>query len=358
MLGPALHTHGGIAALVNAYGTHGLFARWPLEYLATDAGGGPLRRLAALARAAGALVLLLARERPVLLHIHGASHEFWRASLFMALALAARTRFLLHLHGAGFAEFFESECGRAGRALVRFFLARAACIVVPTERTQRSLRAMCPPAEVVCLPNPVDGVPLLRAGQRRSMLVYVGRLDARKGLYELLNAFGALRLQHPEATLVCAGEGDTDEARRFCELLGIADAVVFTGWIGQDEKRLLLQRAAAFVLPARQAGMPMTLLQAMEAGVPVVAAAGSEVVLHEVNGLVFPPGDVVSLRRMLSRLLHDGALAARLAARARSSVRVRCSADRVLAQLGSLYAGLGVRRSRRPALVAAPGETA
>ncbi len=358
MLGPALHTRGGIAALVNAYGAHGLFARWSLRYVATDTGGGALRRLAALVRAAAVLMLLLVRERPVLLHIHGASRGFWRASLFMALALAARTRFLLHLHGGGFAGFFEDGCGRVGRALARFLFARAACIVVPTEGTQRWLRRTCAPVEVVCLPNPVDGAPLLPAGQRRSMLLYVGRPDARKGLYELLHAFSALRLQHPDATLVCAGEGDAQEPRRFCELLGIADAVVFTGWIGQDEKRVLLQRAAAFVLPGRQAGMPITLLQAMEAGVPVVAAAGSELIVHGVNGLLFAPGDVGSLRRMLCRLLHEGTLAAGLAARARSSVRVRCSADRVLAQLDSLYGSLGVRRSRSAALVAASGEAA
>jgi glycosyltransferase involved in cell wall biosynthesis len=156
----------------------------------------------------------------------------------------------------------------------------------------------------------------------------------------------ALRGAVPDVLLVCAGEGDRAAVARYAERLGIADAVKFTGWVGPSGKRALLESAAVFALPSYDEALPVSLLEAMAAGVPaVVSPVGGvpEVVVDSVSGFFAAPGDIATLQRLLKKLLLDRRLGVRIGAAARESVRLRCSPERALVRLGELYAGLGLR---------------
>ncbi len=347
MLGTALDTRGGISSVVNTYIAHGLMHRWPVRYIPThrDANGPVklLTMLQALARTAVALV----RERRTVVHVHVAPRaSFWRKAVFVGLAFAARCPVILHLH-SGFTRFYEHDCGAPAQALARWMLARATRIIVPTERKRRWVASVAPAAKVVRIAHPVTDVTLMPLPGRRTMIIYVGRLERRTGLYDLIEAVSALRLRIPEVTLVCAGEGDRAAAAEFAERVGVADAVTFTGWVTPAELRTLLQRAAAFVMTSYVDVMPVSLLEAMVARVPLIATAVddvTEIIDDGVNGFLFRPGDVPALHRVLSRLLHDGALAARVATAARRNVAERFAAETILSQLGALYTELDIAR--------------
>jgi glycosyltransferase involved in cell wall biosynthesis len=343
MLGTAPDTRGGITAVLDAYRAAGLFERWPVEYVATHCEGGAGAKLLAAARGLHRFLGIVLAQRDVLVHVHCASRaSFWRKCVFMAIAFAARCPVMLHLHGGGFARFYEEECGPLGRCAVRFFVARAACVLALTERWRAWLAPLN--ANVVCLPNPVrlEAAPAPRG--RRNLILFLGRIEDAKGIAELLKAFAALRASVPDAELVCAGAGGIEAAARQADMLGIDDAVRFPGWLGADEKRAWLRRAGVFVLPSHAEGLPMSLLEAMAAGLPVVASAVGgipDVVQHGVNGLLVAPGDEVDLLRALRRMLRDPRRAATLGAAARETVRARHAPEQVLARLGEIYAGLG-----------------
>lgn len=346
MLGTAPETRGGIAAVIQAWRAAGAFERWPVDYVATHCDGGPGAKLLAAARGLRRFVALLARHRRVLVHVHCASRaSFWRKSVFMAIAHAARCPVVLHLHGGGFARFYEEECGPLGRRLVRHFLGRAACVIGLTEGWRDWLAPFN--LNVVCIPNPVRAAPAV-PGARGNVILFLGRIEEAKGVPELLKAFAVLRNTVRDAELVCAGSGDLEGAQRRAEALGIGDAVRFTGWLDEAGKRAWLARAGALALPSHAEGLPMSLLEAMAAGVPVVASAVGgipDVVKHGVNGLLVAPRDSVDLLRALRRLLREPALAARLGAAGRETVRARFSPEQVLARLDEVYAGLGVARA-------------
>jgi glycosyltransferase involved in cell wall biosynthesis len=146
--------------------------------------------------------------------------------------------------------------------------------------------------------------------------------------------------------LLCAGEGDRGAVARYAERLGIADAVKFTGWVGPSGKRALLEAATVLALPSYEEALPMSVLEAMAAGLPVVVSPVGgmpEIVADGVAGLFAAPGDVTTLHRQLKKLLLDRSLAARMGAAARESVRLRCAPGRVLAALGGVYAALGLQ---------------
>ena len=155
----------------------------------------------------------------------------------------------------------------------------------------------------------------------------------------------------PGCALRCPTCGSCARARaiaptfeRHAEKLGIRDAVSFTGWVGPSGKRALLENAAVFALPSYDQALPASLLEAMDAGVPVVASSVGgvpEMVAEGVTGFLVVPGDVATLQRLLRKLLLDRALGARIGAAARQSVRLRCAPERALARLEALYGALG-----------------
>ncbi len=334
MIGPASGARGGAAALVDTWRAHGLFTRWPVHYLPVRS-DGPLKDDVVLFwKALRDFAALIAEHRRLAVHVHVSSRGgVWREVLFMSAALAANCPLVIQLHGAGF------------DPAMRWLLERAACVLVPCEAMKAQLRSQVRNAHVVCLPPAVALEPLAPA-EKPALVVFLGRLEAGKGIYDLLDAVASLRAAVPDLRLACAGDGDRTGVARYAERLGIADAVKFTGWVGPSGKRALLEHAAVFALPSSAEGMPVSLLEAMSAGVPVVASPVGgipEAVLDGSTGLLVAPGDKIGLERALRRILLDRALAAKLGAAARESARLRFSPARVLPRLEDLYARLGVR---------------
>ena len=338
MLGVPPETRGSVAAVVGTYRAQGLFKRWPIDYF--DAPLPAARRV--LAAAAGGMRLAL--------HAHLSVQGFWRDAALVGVALTLRCPVLIQLHGRGFERFYD-ECEGLTRALVRAMLERAASVLVPTESLKSWVRATARQAEVACLPNPVAVEPPAKDPARPNLVLFLGHMAPDKGVFDLLEALAAVSVDVPDLRLVCAGDGDRVAVARYAERLGIAELVKFTGWVGPSGKRALFEAAAVLAAPSYDAALPMSMLEAMAAGVPVAAAAVGgipEVIVDGVSGMLVAPGDSASLARTLRTLLADHALAARLGNAARESVRLHHSAERALPRLEELYAALGVQCSLSP----------
>jgi glycosyltransferase involved in cell wall biosynthesis len=209
------------------------------------------------------------------------------------------------------------------------------------------VRSICRNANAVTVPNPVEAIPAAGTPQARNMVLFLGKLRQSKGIFDLLHAVANVRATIPDLRLVCAGDGERIAVARYAERLGIADAVKFTGWVGPSGKRALLENAAVFALPSYDEALPMSLLEAMSAGVPAIASPVGgvhEVVVDGVTGFLAAPGDTRTLERLLRNLLSDRALAERVGAAGRQSVRLRYSPERALPRLESLYADIGLAR--------------
>ena len=331
MLGVAPETRSGIATIVDAYRAHGLFKRWPITYIATHGDGALADNAVRLARAAREFGALIAQHRRMVVHAHVASGS-WRQATFMAAALAAGCPLIVHLHGSR----FDSS--------VRWFLNHAAMVCVPCEATRLWVKSVARRADVVVTPPPVAAeVP--QVGAKPNLVLFLGRLVAEKGIYDLLQAIALVRASVPDVRLVCAGEGDRIGVARYAERLGIADAVKFTGWVGPSGKRALLEHAAVFALPSYDEGLPVSLVEAMGAGIPVIASPVGgipEVVVDGSSGYLVGAGDARSLHRAIARILADRSLARRLGDAARQTALARFDADKALASVEDLYEALGV----------------
>jgi glycosyltransferase involved in cell wall biosynthesis len=180
------------------------------------------------------------------------------------------------------------------------------------------------------------------AGLGPETVLFLGRLDAQKGLDVAIEAWTRVVTRRPAARLVLVGDGPAravleDKAQS----LGLTGRVSFLGTRSDPER--LLQASQIFVLPSRSEGMSNALLEAMATGLPCVASrigGNSDLVEHEVTGLLMPPGDAAALADMLCALLEDGSLRNRLGTAARAAVIERYGMDRIVREYMELYATL------------------
>lgn len=147
-------------------------------------------------------------------------------------------------------------------------------------------------------------------------LLYTGRLSAAKGVPILLQALQQVVRQHPDLTLTLVGDGpDRPALERLANELDLTPYLKFVGYQSQDAVREYLHNSDIFVLPSFSEGLPVALMEALAAGVPVVttSVAGiSELVEQDINGYLVPPGAVEPLAQRIDALLKDAALRQRL----------------------------------------------
>lgn len=153
--------------------------------------------------------------------------------------------------------------------------------------------------------------------------------------------------------LALAGDGALRaELQDAVSTMGLDDRVHFLGQLDHDDLLHLTAAADAVVLSSTHEGLPVTVVEAMAAGTPVVATAVGgipEVVEDGRSGLLVPPGDPPALAGAIERILRDGDLRARIAAGGAARVREFCPIEQIAERHEALYdslVGAGAREVR------------
>ena len=137
-------------------------------------------------------------------------------------------------------------------------------------------------------------------------LLYVGRLIERKGLFYLLEAFGALAEAMPGLRLTLAGDGpDLDRLEKYCNHHDLGSKVKLTGRLTREQLLPLYQSTSVFVMPSLEESLPNAVLEAMASGLPIVTTHTGARELLDSNGLVVERADCEALRRALERYLQE-----------------------------------------------------
>ena len=232
---------------------------------------------------------------------------------------------------------------RAGRVLRRQ-VARGAVVHASSGATADAVRELLPGAEVhvvhlapLPLPEPADRCPIAEL-DGRDFVVAVATLERRKNLPQLVRAFGEIAPMHPELRLVLAG-GDGDDRPAVDAAVDalpreVGARVLFTGYVDDAVRAWLLHHARVLAYPSLDEGFGFPLLDAMGAGLPIVAStAGS---IPEIAGdaaLLCDADDLDGLAAALHAALDDDAERARLVAagtRRLSALSWRSTADHLI----------------------------
>ncbi|MBK8899830.1 MAG: glycosyltransferase family 4 protein [Anaerolineaceae bacterium] len=323
MVGPGQGKPGGILALTDAL-VPVLAQEVDLRYFPTvqryansEMGQLSRRNVRLALNQYGRFLRELSQFRPDLVHIHTSQGLGWlKDTFYVALSKLYGRRLILHVHAAE----YDALVGRKSRLLqayTRFMLNRAEAVIAVSTGWKKALSRLVPEERIYAFRPCLDVEaysPTVARTDNPVNAVFLGTIGARKGAFDLIEAMQLIPRRTPLRLWLAGGgekEGDLEKARHKIMLLGLEDRCELIGTVQGQAKTELLQKAHIFVLPSYNEGLPFAIIEAMAAGLAIVATpvGGIPEVVHDgQNGLLVGPGDVQALAASLVQLTADSHL--------------------------------------------------
>lgn len=333
-VGVAPEDKGGIASVLKMYRRHFTGARF------FTSKARPLAFLFVCIRF-GRLLAVTPKIRIV--HIHGASRgSFYRKyTLFLIAKYLFRRKVIYHVHGAEFHLFYE-KAGGFMQGRIRHFIDEADVVICLSESWKRFFLQHFWPSRIMVVPNTVENVtPRSDTQQEKVIFLFMGRIGERKGIYDLVKAASLLSMQYDQQFEIwMGGDGNVQAVECLVESNGLQDTIFLKGWVTGHAKEELFRKATVFVLPSYNEGLPISILEAMSYGMPVIATdVGGipELVKNGESGLLIKAGDIAVLRDAMERFIQDRQLAQRMGLASADIVQREFVFDQTKATLEKLY---------------------
>jgi len=300
---------------------------------------------------------LIARRYDVA-HIQSSGSGFLGNAVYALLARLTSAKVLFHLHGTDW-DYFYTSAPPTRRRLIRWGLALPHCIVVLYSLWADKLRAIGLKQPIAVARNFVHDEPqperslILQTreelGLRDSdfIVLFVGSVGWRKGVFDILKAVPLVAAEDQSIRFVLAGgEEDPGEME---QILGIVRTERLERWVtalGEIERSTvpaLLGLAELFLLPSHIEGMPISIIEALRSGVPVVSTpvgAIPEMIEDHVSGILVTPGQPVRIAQAVLELRRDDSLRARVGAAGRGVFLEKFEYSKGIDEIRALYQSL------------------
>jgi glycosyltransferase involved in cell wall biosynthesis len=344
MFGTGLDVKGGVTSVEKLI-INNVPPEIVISHIPTIVQGSVWQNICVFAGAIGNLLSKIVCQQVDAIHIHFSERgSTLRKSILIAIGLIFRQSIILHAHGATYKEFYAGLPILIQKILV-FLFGNCSRIIVLSESWQDYYASNfgLDKDRVTVLYNPVDLPSHIpdRQGRKQLKFIFLGRIGKRggaldiaqsvmsfpkqdKGAFDLINAFAALSESDRNcAELILAGNGDLAAANQLIGELKLTDKITILDWLDAQQRDELLAAADVFILPSYNEGLPMSMLESMAWGLPVIVTPVGgipEVIVDKENGLLVEPGNQEQLLAAMQSLIGDEGLRISLGAAARDRV--------------------------------------
>lgn len=332
-------TRGGITTLAADILNSDLKAHYDLKYIASQA--EELGNIGKALLAASATLQFIAQcvlNRPQLVYIHiGSNASLYRESAFAILGRLFRLPVISHFH-AGDVDLYMARQTRFGRWFIRSAIGISSRVIAVSKESARQLAELNGELRISILPNAINTSTFLALRRPEEIssepvrLLFVGAVGKLKGEKDLLRALQLVKKAGVEVRASLLGYR-AESAAEYCRELGITDLIEHLGPVAMDRRLDFYRRADIFVLPTYAEAMPIAVIEAMAAGLPVVATKVGgipEIMDDEVEGSFVGCGDVKELAERILLLSRDPKKRIEMGKNAQARVRDQMSFDKYI----------------------------
>lgn len=306
---------GGIAAVVNGYRGSQLEKDFNIIYVESYKDGGKITKFLKAITGYFHFAKVLLVDKPDLVHIHSSfGPSFYRKMPFIYMAFWAKKPIINHIHGADFDEFYVNVSEKKKR-LIKKTYNKCSVLIALSEEWKERLSQIVPESKITIIENysilHEDALEQRLNRKCNNTVLFLGELGKRKGCYDIPAVVREVKKKIPDVKFVLAGAGseaDENAIKQLVEKNGASENVVFPGWVRGEEKDRLLREADVFFLPSYNEGMPMSVLDAMGYGLPVVSTnvGGIPKIVHDgENGYCCEAGDFGGLATGIIELIAN-----------------------------------------------------
>lgn len=305
---------GGIAAVISGYYGSRLEEDYNMIYVESYKDGGKFSKLIKGIQGYLKFAKVLFVDKPDLIHIHSSfGPSFYRKIPFIYMAVLAGKPVINHIHGANFDEFYIKASTRRKRIIKKIYN-KCEMLIALSEEWKDKLSIIVPEKKIAIVENySVLHEDALRERNKREsnhIVLFLGELGKRKGCFDIPEVMEQIVKQIPDIKFILAGVGTAQDEmliRRLVKEKRLEENVEFPGWVRGELKDKLLRKADVFYLPSYNEGMPMSILDAMGYGLPIVSTnVGGipKIVQDKVNGYCVEPGDIARMAKAIESLIE------------------------------------------------------
>lgn len=338
---------GGIAAVISGYYGSELEKKYDITYVESYKNGSKFQKIFKGIKGYFDFLKIVLFNKPDLVHVHSSfGMSFYRKLPFIFIASFFKIPIINHIHGAEFNSFY-TNASKKKQMLIKHTYRRCAALVALSEEWKEKLSQIVPLDKITIIENYsiLHRDALIERLERttNNTVLFLGELGKRKGCYDIPEIVSDVVREIPDVKFIMAGTGAaTDEnniKKRIMEKC-VSDNLVFPGWIRGSEKDKILRYADVFLLPSYNEGMPMSILDAMGYGLPVVSTnVGGipKIVENGRNGYTLFPGDVAGISKAIIGILTDERVRKQYGKESFNIVQDKYSLESHLKKLMDLY---------------------
>ena len=299
------HPKGGIAQVLYNY------EQYVFPHFKCITNSGDANKFKKLIKAIGGLIQMgyrLSCDRNIgIVHIHTASYNsFKRSSWFVLLAKLFRKKVILHIHGGGFKEYYATN-----PQWIISVLDKCDVIITLSVSWKQFYQSITCCPHIFIVENIISPPVLKQVGKSddRFHLLFLGLVDRQKGIFDLLETMHEyIEVFRNKLVLHIGGNGQIYILREMIAQYELNDIVTYEGFVSGTRKTDLLLGCDAFILPSYTEGLPVSILEAMSYGKPILSTPVGgipEVVEQNVNGILFQPGDKKAMIEAIELIMND-----------------------------------------------------
>ena len=275
-------------------------------------------------------------------HIHLSSRgSYSRKSIVVKLVKFFNAKVIIHLHGSEFVGFYSDESNERKQKKIRATFNAADKLIVLSKSWKIWVKTLVDdPQKLVIVYNMTTKSQVVRQAQPQQNILFLGRLGHRKGVADLINAYSQIVTNFPNSRLQLGGDGDVEKYKRQVAELNLAANVEFLGWVNGPNKLDYLSKAYMYILPSYNEGFPLGVIEAMSAGLPILASTAGgipDAITDGEQGLLIEAGNVDALAVGLADLLQNTTKATKLGQAAKLKFENNFSPDIIIPQLLAIY---------------------
>lgn len=300
---------GGISAVVNYWSNH----IDGLQYYPIYKVGGKLTKGWWFLTSYMRLAFRMAFDKDAsIVHLHTAADgSFKRNSQLAALAKKFGRKVVMHIHASRFKDFYNES---PDKAKILQTLQSVDRLIVLSESWKEWFKSIgIEESKITILhnitPEPTH-MPEAKVNDGKTRFLFMGEIGQRKGVFDILRALAAHR---DEATgkmeLIIGGNRNEQKLLDTIKENGLEDIVRFEGWVSGEKKLRLLNEADVYILPSFNEGLPISILEAMSYGCPIISTpVGGIPEVVDGNGILVTPGSETEIWEAMNRYMKNPSL--------------------------------------------------